>query len=191
MSVEGVKVVLSVNRVMYILVQCRCVVFGSVHFVLTGCPQYCIECALYVLWYIPVERVEEREGWMVEGGVEGHERCRISSTDGSRAYTPSPSHRLPWSWSWSRPPWSLHPHRLVFLDQDDHHHHDCQHHTLHYHQWTAVIFSLFWTQLKYFGGHRHLHSIVASYILDVNVTSPSSISSFDSSVKTLLIKAAC
>ena len=34
MSVEGVKVVLSVNRVMYILVhtvQCRCVVFGCVH----------------------------------------------------------------------------------------------------------------------------------------------------------------
>ena len=48
-GVQGVQVVPGVNRVMYILVQCRCVVFGSVHFVLTGCPQYCTECALYVL----------------------------------------------------------------------------------------------------------------------------------------------
>ena len=68
-GVQGVQVVLSVNRVMYILVQCRCVVFGSVHFVLTGCPQYCTECAV-----IHSSRAGGGEGGVDGGGRGGGSR---------------------------------------------------------------------------------------------------------------------
>ena len=78
MSVQGVQVVLSVNRVMYILVQCRCVVFGSVHFVLTGCPQYCTECAV----------IHSSRAGGGEGGVDGgwwREGWRVTRDAGSPA----------------------------------------------------------------------------------------------------------
>ena len=63
-GVQGVQVVPGVN--MYILVQCRCVVFVSVHF---GCPQYCTECAV-----IHSSRAGGGEGGVDGGGRGGGSR---------------------------------------------------------------------------------------------------------------------